>query len=211
MASRLDNLFKTLTWNNFSRKNVTPAPGETIHVALTSVFINPSLPQPTIVPVPGSKPTVYTLSDKVVVKVEFDAAGSWVSNWVFTQPKTFQDQLFNHEQGHYNLTALVARDLFVDLMLLKQRTFKTSAEGINAIRPIIAPLQTKPHISQRISNIYDSAKETKNGYDTGAQGRWDGYIKKAFTTPRPGGTSAPGGIPHKMRIVDVLRGAGKKP
>ena len=211
MASRLDNLFKTLNWGNFSRRSVTPSPGQRIHVALTSVFINPTLPQPTIIPVPGSRPTVYQLNDSVVVKVEFDPAGSWVSDWVFTQSQAFQDQLLNHEQGHYNLTALVARDLFVDLMLLKGRTFRTSSEGINAIRPIIAPLQTTPHISQRISNLYDSNNETKNGYDQTAQQRWDGYIRTAFNTARSSGTMAPGGVAHKVRIVDVLRNAGKRP
>ena len=211
MASRLDNLFKTLSWTNFPRRSVTPAPGQRIHVALTSVFITPTLPQPTIIPVPGSRPTVYQLSDNVVVKIEFDRGGSWVSDWVFTQPQAFQDQLLNHEQGHYNLTALVGRDLFVDLMLLKQRTFRSSSEGINAIRPLIAPLQARPHISQRISDLYDSNNETKNGYDQTAQARWDGYIRTAFNTARTGGTTAPGGVAHKVRIVDALRSAGKRP
>ncbi len=211
MASRLENLFKTLTWNNFPRSSVTPGPGQRIHVALTSVFINPRLPNPTIIPVAGRRPTVYQLSDNVVIKVEFDRAGSWVSDWVFTQPQSFQDQLLKHEQGHYNLTALVARDLFVDLMLLKQQTFRTSSEGINAIRPLIAPLQANPHISQRISDLYDSANQTENGYKDAVQTRWDGYIHTAFHTPRPGGTNAPGGVAHKVRIVDVLRQAGLRP
>jgi hypothetical protein len=211
MASRLNNLFKTLSWGQFQRRSVTPAPGQRTHVALTSVFINPRLPQPTIVPVPGSRPTVYQLSDNVVVTIEFDPGGSWVSDWVFTQSLAFQNQLLNHEQGHYNLTALVGRDLFVDLMLLKQSTFRTSTEGINAIRPIIAPLQTQPHISQRISDLYDSDNETQNGYDQAAQTRWDGYIRTAFNTARSSGTAAPGGVAHKVRIVDVLRNAGKRP
>jgi hypothetical protein len=211
MASRLENLIRTLTWNDFPRRSVTPAPGQTIHVALTAVDIHPTLPNPTIIPVPGSRPTVYQLSDNVVVKVEYVRANSWVSDWVFTQPQSFQDHLLNHEQGHYNLTALVARDLFVDLMLLKQQRFASSAAGINAIRPIIAPLQTQPHISQRISDLYDSANETRNGHDHPAQQRWDGYIRTAFTTARPSGTTAPGGVAHKVRIVDVLRTAGKRP
>jgi hypothetical protein len=211
MASRLENLFKTLTWNNFPHKSLTPPPGKRIHVALTSVSINPSLPSLIIIPVPGSRPAVYQLSDNVVIKVEFDRNGSWVSDWVFTQPQAFQDQLLNHEQGHYNLTALVARDLFVDLMLLKLQTFRSSSDGINAIRPLIAPLQTRPHISQRISDLYDSVHQTENGYKDAVQKRWDGYIRSAFTTPRPGGTTAPGGVAHKVRILDVLHNAGLRP
>ena len=211
MASQLKNLFKTLTWADFTRRPLTPKPNQTIHLAATGAMIKPTLSNPTIIPVPGSKPTTYTLSDNVVISIEFDRVNSWVSDWVFTQSPTFQSNLLNHEQGHYNLIALIARDLFVDLMLLKQQRFASAADGISAIRALIAPLQTTPHIVQKVTTLYDSAQQTNNGQDSVAQARWDGHIRTAFTQERSTGTAAPDGTTHKVRILDVLHGAGIKP
>jgi hypothetical protein len=211
LPSKLEGLFKTLTWADFGKKSLTPSPGQTIHLAQTAVTIAPSLPNPTIVPVPGSKPTVYQLSDKVVVKIVFDKSNSWVADWVFTQSTTFQNDLLNHEQGHYNLVALIARDLFVDIMLLKGQTFASASAGIAAIKPLLAPFQANPHISQKVADKYDSSAQTNNGTDKTAQAKWDGFIKKAFTDPRTPASSSPDGKTHKVRIVDVLKAAGINP
>jgi hypothetical protein len=207
MPSKLEGLFKTLAWSDFQKKSFTPQPGVVAHLAATAVTIVPTLPNPTIIPVPGKK-NAYQLSDNVVIKITFSASQSWVADWVFTQPKTYQDNLLKHEQGHYDLTALLARDLFVDLMLLKSQTFTSAGEGINAIKAILAPFQTVPSIAQKVTDKYDDKSQTHNGTDQAAQAKWDGYIKKAFSDPRNPPTSSPDGTAHKVRIVDVLKSAG---
>ena len=50
-------------------------------------------------------------------------------SWLFSEPQQFQNDMLNHEQGHDDLTALLARDLFIDVMLLKGRTFATAQAG----------------------------------------------------------------------------------
>jgi hypothetical protein len=201
-----------MAWYDYKKINLTPPSGSTIHVAQTAVTIQPSLPNPTIVPVGASKPQVFDLVDNVVIKIVFDPGNSWVADWVFTQSSTYQTELLNHEQGHYNLVALLARDLFVDLMLLKGRKFSSSADGIAAVKALIAPFQTQPkHISQKVSDVYDSTGQTANGTKKAEQTAWDGYISKAFNTARTPASSSPDGKPHKVRILDVLKGAGINP
>ena len=48
----------------------------------------------------------------------------------------FQDDMLSHEQGHYNITALVSRDFFVDDVAenAELRLPHTSAAAVKAIR-----------------------------------------------------------------------------
>lgn len=117
--------------------------------------------------------------------------------------------MLNHEQGHYNITALVSRDYFIDVMLLKLQTFATAQAGITAVQQI--KQQSLDKIG-KIQQLYDREvhPEQNAGQSRGPiQQSWDRFIQTAFTQARSTGTQAPGGIPHKVRLVDVLTQNGK--
>ena len=61
--------------------------------------------------------------DNCTVTAAFGASQSFVMAWLLSESQAYQNGMLNHEQRHYHITALVFRDLFVDVMLLKSRTF----------------------------------------------------------------------------------------
>ena len=122
MASSLSGLILTLAWSNFpQRQGREPSPGQSATAAETrSAF---SIGGISVQPVAGSSPVEFALADSLAVRVTFVRGQSHVMSWVFNRSSQFQADMLNHEQGHYNITALISRDFFVDTMLLKPQTF----------------------------------------------------------------------------------------
>lgn len=206
MASRLVGLDRTLTWADFRTiPRATPAAGGHVEGALT-----PTAYQMTPYTFrPEHATGQFALVDNVVVTIVFTRAQSWVANWVATLPPPFSVDLLNHEQGHYAITALCARDFFVDLMSLKPLRFASAREGLDAVADI---QRQTVHRIPAIHAAYDrevhpeQARRVTRGP---MQQAWDGYIRSAFTIPRSPPSSAPDGVAHKIRLVDVLARAGK--
>lgn len=207
MPSKLENLKRILTWADFKSKQSTPpAPGKFAVAAFTDSAYSPF--SWSLAVVPNSKPTAYQLADNITITIVLRSS-SWVASWVSTRPAQEKKDLLNHEQGHYNITALMARDLFVDLMLLKSKQFTDSQKGKTEIETITKRYSTS--VLQKVHDKYDSDAETKHGFIKTAQQRWDGYINQAFSNPRTPASSAPDGTTHKVTLLDVLKAAGKAP
>lgn len=205
MPSKLENLKRILEWRNFKTKQATPpAPGKFAVAAFTDSAYNQF--SWSIATVPNSKPTAYQLADNITITIVLNPT-SWVASWVSGRPD--EKSLLNHEQGHYNITALMARDLFVDLMLLKSRQFTDAQKCKTAIEAITKRYSSS--VIQKIHVKYDSDSETKHGFTKAGQDRWNGYISQAFSTPRTPASSAPDGTPHRITLLDVLKAAGKGP
>ena len=208
MASRLEGLQRTLAWSDFPTvRRTPPTPGGHFHGALT--YTSYRLSTCSFRPEHGTRQ--FALVDNVVVTIEFTRTRSWVADWVATRPPPFSADLLNHEQGHYAITALCARDFFVDLMSLKPTRFDTPQAGLHAMADI------KRRTLDRIPSIqamYDREvhPEQNGGVSRGPiQLAWDGYIRSAFTIPRSPPSNAPDGVTHKIRLVDVLTRAGRLP
>src|SRR3989442_3063896 len=117
MASSLSGLIRVLTWTDFPRRQGNaPGPGQSATAAHTHSSYSSSAAS--VQPIAGSHPAQFRLVDNLTVSVTFGRNQSYVMSWVFGRPQQFQDDMLNHEQGHYNITALVSRDYFVDVMLL---------------------------------------------------------------------------------------------
>lgn len=204
MPSTLSNLRKTLTWKDFGtpKPGAAPAPGTKASAAQTRARPSRSV---SVEPIAGTKPQEFRLRDNVTVSVGLTPGQVWVMAWVFERPKTFQDDLLHHEQGHYDLVALFCRDMFIDIMALKTQTFSKGPDVIQAVQNIFDiydPLMKDVH------DPYDN--DTEHGLKAAEQKTWDGYIQSAFTTPRNPPESAPDGTPYKVTLASVLR-AGKVP
>ena len=202
MASRLVGLQRQLAWRDFGapRPGPTPPPGTTATAAQTR-----ARPNRTVFAehVPGTRPPEFRLRDSVTVSVEIDTSNTWVMNWVFSQPTTFQDSLLHHEQGHYDMVALFCRDMFIELMALKDQTFSQAADVMTAVQAIYT------RYDAFIANVhapYDAAAQ--HGRVPAQQTRWDGFIQTAFTQARNPPVNAPDGTPYKVQLADCLRNAG---
>jgi hypothetical protein len=181
MASQLLNVNRKLKWSDFNPpKNVAdPGPNSVTETAQTKAHAEPS----GIYADPVGKQ--YKLRDSVVVKIVFDPptsdpndtsdAGSWVASFVSQKPQAYQDSLLNHEQGHYNIAALLGKDLYNALMALKSKTYASAsdlASDVNAARTNLA------NVTQPVIDRYDG--DTKKGMDATQQAKWDGYFSTAF-------------------------------
>ena len=182
MASQLVNLRKTLVWKTDfgAGKNLpNPGPNTTVETAFTKahaevkgIFLDPV----------GK---AYKLRDSIVVTVVFDSptadpddvsdAGSWVASWVYTKLQAYQDSLLVHEQGHYDITALLARDYYNALIALKAKTYNSVAD---AKQDLEAAKKSAAAASQPTIDRYDA--DTTKGTDAGQQAKWNGYISTAF-------------------------------
>ncbi len=200
MPSRLTGLFRTLTWRDF-RGRVPSNPGTMKAKAATG--FSPSSPQTVSYSEGGT--TLWRLQDNITINVTFDSATSWVLSSVRSEPISEQNRLLKHEQGHYDLTALLARDFFIDLMQLKQGGFSSSADLAQEVRDLFSTYRGK---AQPLQDKYDSPSETDHGKIQTKQTEWNGFINRAFTTPRTPAMTAPDGASYKVKILDVLSNAG---
>jgi len=201
MPSRLTGLTKSLSWSDFGTpvSKPAPTPGGTTVAAHTE----------TVAPINYGWATsgkLYTLQDNVTVAIQFVASKSWVADWALQQSQQAQDDLLRHEQGHYDITALMARDMFIDIMQLKGQTFANKGALDKAVKDIVNQYAFQP-----VHDKYDEPGETKHGMNAAQQKAWDALLIKARTMPRNPPESAPDGTPYKVRLLDALSQAGKSP
>ncbi len=205
MPSRLIGLIKHLEWSDFQRQHSSaPGPGQFAIGAETHAGITQNNITSKVESIPGSNPTRYRVKDDITITVTF-GADSWVEDWVMARDQAFKDNMRNHEQGHYNIVALLARDTFIELMQLKTQTFNTNMDAQRAIARVWTEGTAK---AQAIQDLYDEVDQSHHGDNAAGQTRWDGFINTAFTTARMPAMSAPDGTAYKVTLRSVLTGAG---
>jgi hypothetical protein len=228
MPSELKGLKRQLTWAMFTgtptaddlqrmQRIAAGASGKIVGMAQISSGFDVNFggtppDEPRITPDPG-RPT-FGLEDTVTVTVWFNAQRSWKR--LDGLSSKGEDLLLDHEQGHYDLSALMARDCFIDLMLLKPKDYANSATGQAEVRAVVSDYKKKLEAVQKTydndtthgawvvpSGIFPERKES-------FQVKWEGFIEKAFTIVRTSGGSSPDGIPYKKKLLDVLDDGGFK-
>ena len=208
MASSLSGLIRTLIWSDFPhRQGTAPTAGHSATAAFTSSSFQAS--GASFHSVAGSHPAHFQLVDNISLTVKFNGHQSFVMSWLFSRPQQFQTDMLNHEQQHYNITALVSRDFFVDVMLLKHQNFANARAGISAVRLI---RQRSLNKIGNIQTLYDQEvhPEQNSGQSRGPiQQNWDRFVQTAFTQARSPASQAPDGTSHKVRLVEVLTQNGK--
>ncbi len=174
-----DATFRRLTFNDFLTVNrPPPAPGTTAVAAQTRIGhrLNPN-----IFHFDRSKflkGGVFTMREdpNVLVELHTRQAEMFVASWVFTRPKQFQDDLLNHEQGHYEIGMLNASDFFSELENIQGSSFASGRAGVAAMQNLQATLGS----AQAIHNKYD--RDTGHGLNPRFQAAWDAALKTARTT-----------------------------
>jgi hypothetical protein len=203
--SKLVGLFKKLEWTDFGtpKKSQDPAPNTVATAAFTDANFTFSV-GPAAEQVPGTKK--FTLKDNLEITINFKKSTSFVNDWVFRRDKSFQDALLKHEQHHYEIAGLLARDEFIDLMQLKSKQFDSTSQLQTAINMVQAKYAGK---IASINKLYDD--KTKSGRDAAAQQTWDGFFETAFTKERVPRVLTPDGKAYKVGLLDVLTSNGLTP
>ena len=153
--------------------------------------------------IPGTKPVRFRLSDSVTVTASFDRQSSFKKSWVAQLPQSDQDDLLAHEQGHYDLNALLSRDFFLAVMELKSKTYTTQHQLTTDISNLDTAILSK---SKPAQERYD--KITKAGADKTEQANWLAMIQTAFNTPVSPPQLTPDNIPIKVPILTALANGG---
>jgi len=114
------------------------------------------------------------------VSVDLDTNGTFVESWVFARPLGFQNALLAHEQGHYEIGMLNAKDFFLALQDIHDGAFATARAGTNAVVSLDKQLGS----AQKIQDKYDS--DTNHGLIPGMQAAWIAALSNArITFARP--------------------------
>src|SRR5262245_54386587 len=134
--SKLVGLFKKLEWPDFGtpKKSQDPPPNTVATAAFTDTSFTFTV-GPAAEKVPGTT-NKFTLKDNLEMTINFKKTTSFVNDWVFRRDKNFQNALLNHEQHHYDIAALIARDEFIDLMQLKKQQFGSISQLQTAINMV---------------------------------------------------------------------------
>ena len=160
------NFNYSIQWTDFTEKTTSPNPPREAFTSAT-----------------GAPPTgiVFTgdgNGNRVIKASKFSVTLSMnkANSWVVTDKKT--STLLNHEQGHYNLTALSARDFLNDALALSA---KTDAELQAAYDALKASSQAE---LSKMNKMYDDDPNcgSNHGLDTNKQSQWDLRIANAMNS-----------------------------
>jgi hypothetical protein len=200
--SQLTNVTHQIAWSEFTSHKQDPLPpaGTVAPAAFTKPWI---VTQGFgLAGIPGSKPPKGQVKDTINVSVSLGPE-SWVEDWVFNLPQAKQDDLLNHEQGHFSVGALLARDFYYDLLNLRKKQYNSPTES-NADFEALKKARDAAMVS--IVTKYDD--DTKHGTVSAQQVRWDGFFSSAATQARTPAETASDGTPLKIRLVDLLKSFG---
>jgi len=213
MPSQLIGLRRTLAWSDYG---LPPKNPQFAAQTASNILVTPPHFQ--------RSGKAFQLVDNVTLTVKFDKDQSWridMSQW----PSALEQNVLDHEQAHYDITALSARDLFIQLMGEKIRVFSSEHDGqvsfnywVNLYRAnwkkidVEYDLETghsQANVFVPSTNLFTPPQQFQKGQP---QQQWERLIDQAFTTPRPSGErSMADQALYKMELMDVLVQAGIKP
>ena len=201
MSSKLTGLIYEVKWADFAG----PQPASNPDNMLAETKTDASKPFFSFTSEGKGAAKTWQLSDSIVINITIVSAKSWKVPSVDSMSEAEKKKLLNHEQGHYNLVALLARDMFIELMQVKAVRTATPQDGVK----LCTDIQNRyTNITQPLQDLYDSKTETDHGRAAAKQTKWDAFINTAFTKARVPQISAPDGKLYKEEILGVLRSNG---
>lgn len=161
------NFVKTLAWTDFTEKDAAPASSK------LDAFTKAKWPH--------SYDYAQNLNGKYVVSAKtFKVAVQMdtVSSWVVKDKES--DSLLDHEQGHYNITALGARDYMNGALAFE---FDTAKEMVQALTDLEQSVQS---LINSVNTMYDDDPNcgTDHGRKADKQTQWDLRIKSQMNDPK---------------------------
>jgi hypothetical protein len=151
---------RSIGWADFTEVAVAP---DNAHEAAQ---IDSRAIQPTNVSVERSNGTVRVTAYTVTLSVFRD------NSWVVASQKS--GALLNHEQGHYDITGIVARDMVTQIGAARAASARELQEQIQAI------IARSAALGERLTNLYDGdgPTGTRHGSHAANQTRWDDHLRR---------------------------------
>jgi len=212
-GSRLIGLKRRLAWSDFVVLRSRNDPE--LRGNLAGIFLSTSARVGGAAVAPASftgQNGKFTLRDDVAVEPIFKG---FQAPEVGSLSNTESQLLLDHEQVHYDLQALNARDEFIEIMALKAQTFSTAAEGVIAVKDIIGRFD---RLGNKIQSRFDDVSETGHlAWERPmmgpvrkplAESRWETFVTLARETPRQPEVTAPDGSPYKVPLERILADKG---
>lgn len=151
---------RALTWDDFPEVETRPADAEGTENAEIHCEINQ--PERVSVTREGGQRRVSSLTVTIAI--------ARASNWVVRSAKT--PELLSHEQGHYDLTGLMGRDMGHEILAARAGTLEDLQQRITAI------IERYRQRGRDLNARYDT--ETGGGRNRDAQRRWDERIRSSI-------------------------------
>jgi hypothetical protein len=208
LPSKLENAERVLTWDDFKvierdqekrRSEMTDEEKERDKEdAALGVYFEWKAPHEAV---PGRRPPRFRIKDEIVVRVFTKPEETVVKRRALEASQRQKDALLAHEQGHYDIAALLARDLFVDLITLAGREF---VDVKAAVGEKVDPFKSK---LKPIQDLYDD--DTNHGSHGARQQEWQTLIGRARTELRNPRTLGRNNQPLRLTLLQAIRDAGK--
>ena len=159
----LNNFDRTLSWSDFNQQLGQPGG------ANEYAQIHPEI-------APSNFVLARVRNAITVTDVTIDLGLVTDDCWVVTSRMT--NDLLKHEQGHYDILAISAREFYNAVVGL-------SAATTNALQRRVTRLQQRfAQQATRVDARYDSENQTNHGINTSVQQTWDQRIAAVKTNPR---------------------------
>lgn len=174
-ATALD---KVLVWNDFPPKDVPPpAPEQFVQAAFTSPAI--SYGSTSVEQEGTSDPPVYALKAVPVIQIEWPGT-SWRAKFIAKWPAKNQSDLLDHEQIHYLINVISARDCNNLLNAIKLKKYADSGVAETEINDALTLLN-----SQAIHEKYDNDTQSLPSDFPVKQAAWATAVRAAKTANTP--------------------------
>lgn len=169
-------LGRVLTWRDFPKKDLgEPPEGTTVTAAQTNVILTDS----------GGTPARAKGSSRIKLAAEPTVSvtfpnDSWVAKFVFKWPKGEQDALLDHEQIHYLIAALCARDQLNALKAIMQKDYPDE----DALTADVLSARDLAD-NQAIQDKYDDDTKSLPTQNAAQQSSWAKAVRSAQLTNQP--------------------------
>jgi hypothetical protein len=201
MPSMISGVYRKLQWRDFKVVETPPAgvPAGAVAQTITSHTALGGLPRKSSSP---GIADVFMVPDTLVITITFNSA-SWrlasVSHW------SGKDQvwLIKHEQGHYDINALLVRDFFHRIQAMVGQPFFDANDLKDQI------LAHRAATIGRIAATQDAYdKDTENSRDRSEQWAWWSAIERASQLHRSPLVTGTDGRYLRIELADALAKAG---
>jgi hypothetical protein len=156
---------RALTWDDFTEVQSRPADAEGTENAQIHCEINQ--PERVAVSRDGTQRRVSSLTVTIgIVRAD---------NWVVRSART--PELLSHEQGHYDITGLMGRDMGNEILAARAATLEDLQQQITSI------IGRYRQQARDLNARYDT--ETRGGANRDAQRRWDESIRGSIDNRTP--------------------------
>jgi hypothetical protein len=195
MPSKLIGVGRRLNWNDFKEAD---APADAPHAA-AGVYLHHKVsgaaPNKLF---PNAERPMYYLADTITIQIVLTDA-TFRAPGVAKMKADEKAALLAHEQGHYDIYALILRDYFYELQTLTGRYYDSQADLVSRLSALKATYLDR---TDEMQKLYDT--DTEHSLDGAEQKAWLRAIRRATKLKRQPIARGKSGAPLERRLFDVL-------